>query len=66
MIRAVRNLLKAGWSTDELERACIEAPTISTGAVEIVLRRNRGQRRGPRQERGMVGRDGSSGRKASL
>lgn len=65
MVKIARKLLAAGWSAKAIEDAFVEAPTVSTGAVEMVLRKRRGRR--PRQERN-IDRDRSarSGRVDSL
>lgn len=46
----VRKLVAAGWDDAAVIDGCVEAPTISTGAVEMVLRRRR-----PRRGTSMVG-----------
>ena len=46
-VKIAERLLAAGWSAEAVENAMVAAPTISTGAVELVLNRQpKQQRRG--------------------
>lgn len=49
-VKIAERLLAAGWPADAVEDAMVEAPTISTGAVELVL-----NRRKPPARRGAAG-----------
>lgn len=62
-VKIAERLLASEWSPDEIEQAMVDAPTISVGAVELTLNRNRDAK--PR--RGAAGpvtsrRDGPEGR----
>lgn len=58
LLQVTRRLLGAGWHPDDVEEALVRAPTISTGACEIVLR---GSRRATRRAQVDNDRGGPSG-----